>query len=313
MTGPPLLQASGLARWYGQVIALRDVSLQLQPGTTGLLGPNGAGKSTLLRIIAGLSRPSRGTLRLFGEEITSRTGPPPLIRRRLGYCPEHEGTYEELSGLEFVTLLTELQGFSPMEARRRAAAVLVELDLERAMHRPLGGYSKGMRQRAKLAQALAHDPELLILDEPLTGCDPLSRARVLDVLQARAERGTAVLFSSHVLSEIEALTSRIVVLSRGQIVAEGDVHAIRALIDRHPHAIRIECDDPRALGRALLSHPVSELRFEARALVIETRDPDQLYAAIPKAAAGLGIEVASLTSPDDNMEAVFRYLTESTP
>ena len=307
----PIARLSRVTRLYDRTIALRDVTLELSAGTTGLLGPNGAGKSTLMRILVGLMRPSSGTVEIMGKGGARAPFRDPETLRRIGYCPEHEHAYEGITGVEFVRLMTELHGIDRKDAHARAERRLDEVGLAAAMNRPIGTYSKGMRQRAKLAQALAHDPDLLVLDEPLTGCDPVSRARVLDVLAAEAKRGAAIVLSSHVLTEIEALTSRIVVVHRGEVLAEGDVHAIRALIDRHPHQVRIECNSPRQLAEKLvtLEHVLSTRIADARNLIVETRQPDALYDAIPQIAAQLELEIESLSSPDDNMGAVFRYLT----
>ena len=300
-----------VTRLYGRTLALRDVSLELSAGTTGLLGPNGAGKSTLMRILVGLMRPTSGRVEIVGPGGARAPFGDPTTLRRIGYCPEHEHAYEGLTALEFVQLMTELHGLAPGDARRRAEARLEAVGLKDAMQRVIGTYSKGMRQRTKLAQALAHDPDLLVLDEPLTGCDPASRARVLDVLEAEAARGAAIVLSSHVLSEIEALTSRIVVVHRGEVLAEGDVHAIRALIDRHPHQVRIECAAPRRLAERLISesHLLSARVADEHTLLVETRAPDALYEAIPRVCDALDLEIDALSSPDDNMGAVFRYLT----
>jgi ABC-2 type transport system ATP-binding protein len=303
---PPVVSATRASKWYGDVIAVSDLTLSIPPGVTGLLGPNGAGKSTLLKMIVGQIRPSQGEVRVFGRP----TFGDPEALTPIGYCPEHDGTYDELTALELTTSLTELQGFARDEASRRAKEALCALDLGQALDRPLAGFSKGMRQRAKLAQALAHDPRLLILDEPLTGCDPLSRVKVLEVVRARIARGTSVILSSHVLAEIEALTANIVLIHHGQVVAEGDVHAVRALIDRHPLKVRVECDRPRELAQRLVILPhVVGARFEDEAVVIETKEPDRLYSEIPKAANAAGLTISALTSPDDNLQAVFRYLT----
>ena len=305
-----VIWARGLSRWYGQVMGCNDLSFRLGPGITGLLGPNGAGKSTLLKLLVGLQRPSRGELRVLGEPVFGNRA----LMRRLGYCPEHDGLHDSLTALEFVSAMTALHGLSPTAARARAEEALARMDLGDAQHKRLGEYSKGMRQRVKIAQALAHDPEVVFLDEPLTGCDPLARRHVQDAIRALGRRGRTVLLSSHVLQEIEALTSEVLVLHRGAIVAEGDVHRLRELIDRHPHHIRVVCDRPRELGRALLDGPdVSAVSFpddDPRVLSIETRAPDACYPRIPEVARRLGIPLASLTSPDDNMQAVFRYLTE---
>ena len=302
-----MIEVMHAARWYGQVSAVNDVTLSIGAGITGLLGPNGAGKSTLLKMMVGQLRPSRGEVRVLGEPVFGNRA----LLRKIGYCPEHEGAWDELSGLEFVTLLTRLHGFSDGEARRLAEDALGRMDLAEAMHRRLGEYSKGMRQRAKLAQAIAHQPEVLFLDEPLTGCDPLARVRVLDEVKALAARGASVVISSHVLYEVEALTSSIVLVHKGRVVAEGDVYAVRALIDRHPHKVRVACDRPRELAQALVgAEHVQRIAFEDGALVLETRDPDRCYPAIPEAARTSGVTITALTSPDDNLQAVFHYLTD---
>ena len=303
----PMIVCRGVAKWYGRVVGVNDLSLEIGPGITGLLGPNGAGKSTLLKLLTGQLAPSRGELLVLGEPPSRSRA----VMRRLGYCPEHEGTYEELTGLELLTFLTELHGFSPVEARQRGEAALAELGLAEAQHRRLGEYSKGMRQRAKLAQAFAHQPDVLLLDEPLTGCDPLARVQVIAAIKRLGAGPRCVVVSSHVLHEIEAMTSEILLMHKGQVVAEGNVYAIRELIDRHPHRIRVECDRPRELARALVGDPgVLRLALEEGAVIVETRQPDDCYPMIPRLAREAGIRIAALTSPDNNLQAVFRYLTE---
>jgi ABC-2 type transport system ATP-binding protein len=307
MTDVPMIETEHAARWYGQTIAVNDVTLSLGAGITGLLGPNGAGKSTLMKLLTGQLRPSKGEVKVLGERVWGNRA----LLRQIGYSPEHEGSYEDLTGLELVTFLTQLHGFDIGESRKRAEEMLVRMDLGDAMHRRLGEYSKGMRQRAKLAQSMAHDPKVLFLDEPLTGCDPMARVKVLEVIKAMGARGCCVVVSSHVLYEIEAITSQILLIHKGKVVAEGDIYAVRALIDRHPHQVRVECDRPRELGRALVdAEHVLKLGFEERAVVIETRAPDLLYPAVPEAARRAGVTIVSLTSPDNNLQSVFRYLTE---
>jgi ABC-2 type transport system ATP-binding protein len=305
----PAIRLEGVSKWYGQVLGVSDVTLTVEPGVIGLLGPNGAGKSTLMKLLAGLIAPSRGTAEIFGASAWRDLE----ARRRIGYCPEHEGVYEELTAREFVAVLARLMGLPRADAERRAAEELTALGLAAAMDRRLQGYSKGMRQRAKLAQAFVHGPDVLLLDEPLTGCDPLARSQIAARLRALAAAGKTILISSHVLHEIEALTDQIVVIHRGQVLAEGNIYRLRELIDEHPHRVRVTCDRPRDLARALIERPhVARVELDAgdTALEIETRAPDSLYSEIPAAALALGTKIHSLTSPDNNIQAVFEYLTE---
>jgi ABC-2 type transport system ATP-binding protein len=276
-------------------------------GIVGLLGPNGAGKSTLIKLITGLLRPSRGEVRVFGQHAFAATE----ARRRLGYCPEHDGLYDELTALEFVTALARLSGVPAGRARDAAARSLDQVGLAAAMNRRLRGFSKGMRQRTKLAQAMVHDPELILLDEPLTGVDPVARTQIQAQVRALGAGGKTVIVSSHVLHEIEALTEEIVVIHRGQILAEGNIYRIRQLIDRHPHRIRVECDRPRAFAGAVAqAEHISRLSFDEGAIEIETRNPDRCYDLIADAAIEGGFAIRSLTSPDNNLSAVFSYLTD---
>ncbi len=295
-----------VARWYGQTVALVDADFRLAPGITGLVGPNGAGKSTLLKLMTGLLAPSRGKVTIDGKPLWNNSE----AMRRIGYCPEHDGLYEELTAVEFVSAMTELHGFSGSEARSRAESLLDRVDLKAAMHRKLGEYSKGMRQRCKLAQALAHDPEVIVLDEPLTGCDPINRQRLQELFVELGRAGRTLILSSHVLHEIEHLTSRVVLIDRGRVVAEGDITKIRALIDQHPLEVCIECSDPRALAMQLCGQPcVVSVDISDDLLRVRSRAPDDLYTAIAEAARHCKTSIVSLTSADDDLAAVFRYLT----
>ena len=304
------IQAIGVSKWYGKVTALQDVSLQLSPGVWGLLGPNGSGKTTFMRLCAGLSRPSLGQIRVCGEAPFAN----PDVLRRIGLCPEADALYDELTALEFVSAMAELSGYSRSEAKDRAVLALTDFGLEKAMERKMGGYSRGMRQRAKLAQAVVHDPDVILLDEPLTGTDPTSRHVILDQIRARADRGAVVLFSTHVLVEIEALTEQVLLIARGQVVAQGKVHEIRDLLDEHPHHVRVDCDRPRDLAAAILaseSDGVIALSFPSPTEVeLETKNPDATYGVIARMIVEGGFQVRSLTSPDATLEALFHYLVE---
>ena len=297
-----------LSKWYGQVSGLNDVTVTVPGGITGLLGPNGAGKSTFMKLVTGQLRPSAGAVRVFGEPIWGN----PAQYARLGFCPEQDAFYERMTGLDWVTALARLHGMSPAVAEAAARRALETVDLLDAAHRKIGAYSKGMRQRVKLAQAIAHDPELLILDEPLSGMDPIMRRRTIRVIKDWGRAGRSVLVSSHILHEIEAMTSTILLIHNGRILAEGNVYQIRALIDEHPHTVSIRAADPRALARRLLmEEDISSLRFEPGAVVVETPRPDAFYARLTAlAASGEDGAIEEVTSPDDNLQAVFKYLVK---
>ena len=297
-----------LSKWYGQVSGLNDVTVTLPPGITGLLGPNGAGKSTFMKLITGQLKPSKGSVRVLGEPIWGNQE----LFRRIGFCPEQDAFYERMTGLAWVTALVRLNGLGDDEARAAATRALDAVDLMDAAGKKIGAYSKGMRQRVKMAQALVHDPELLILDEPLTGMDPIMRRRTIRQIKDWARAGKSIVVSSHVLHEVEAMTSNILLINNGRILAEGNVHQIRELIDEHPHTVFIRAQDPRALARTMLvDEGVISLRFEPGALVIETARPDAFYARLTDmAASGEGGVIDEVTSPDDNLQAVFKYLVK---
>ncbi|MCG6925717.1 MAG: ABC transporter ATP-binding protein [Acidobacteria bacterium] len=293
------------SRWYGPVIALNDVTIDIPPGVTGLLGPNGAGKSTFLKLTAGQLRPSQGEVRLLGRPSW---GSPELFHR-VGMCPEIDAFWERLTGLEFLTTLLRFTGYDEAECLRRAENALHQVDLLDAKGRKLGGYSKGMRQRIKLAQSIAHDPEVLLLDEPVAGMDPVNRRRVIDLVRRLGREGKTVVVSSHILHEVEAMTRRVLLIHNGRILAEGDVRDIRDLLDEHPHTVALRARDPRRLAQAIVAWPtVLSISFGAEGewLTVQTKRPDEFYGALPEAALEAG--VTEMYSPDEDLESVFRYL-----
>ena len=307
--GAPIITAEHVSKWYGQVIGVNDISVSVPPGITGLLGPNGAGKSTFMKLITGQLRPSKGQVRVLDESIWGN----PKLFFRIGFCPEQDSFYDRMTGLEWVTALVRLNGLDDKTARDAAARALTAVDLMDAANKRIGAYSKGMRQRVKLAQALVHDPELLILDEPLSGMDPLGRRRTIRLIREWAKQGRSILVSSHILHEIELMTSNILLINNGRILAEGNVHQIRDLIDTHPHTVYIRADDPRALAREFLTRAdVISLRFEPGAVVVETGQPDAFYGGLTAMVAeGRFGAVEEVTSPDDNLQAVFKYLVKT--
>jgi len=293
------------SRWYGPVIALNDVTTTVGPGVTGLLGPNGAGKSTFLKLAAGQLAPSQGEVRVLGKPAW---GSPELFHR-VGVCPEPDAFWEGLTGLQFLMALLRLTGFDDAECKRRADHALEQVALTEARDRKIGGYSKGMRQRIKMAQSLAHDPQVLLLDEPLSGMDPVNRRRVVDLVKKLGREGKTILVSSHILHEVEAMTRRVLLIHNGRILAEGDVREIRDLMDEHPHTVALRARDPRALARAVVGSPhVLSLTFGAEGewVTVQTARPDEFYSSVVDAAVEAG--VSEMYSPDENLESVFKYL-----
>ena len=304
-----VIHTEQLSKWYGQVSGLNDVSVSVPPGITGLLGPNGAGKSTFMKLVTGQLKPSKGSVRVLGEPIWGN----PTVYFDIGFCPEQDAFYERMTGLEWVTALVRLNGLGPDAAAAAARRALEAVDLLEAADKKIGAYSKGMRQRVKLAQAIVHDPRLLILDEPLSGMDPIARRRTIRMIKDWARAGKSILVSSHILHEIESMTANILLINNGRILAEGNVHQIRDLIDEHPHTVFIRANDPRALARRFLAEDdVISLRFEASAVVVETARPDAFYQRLTDlAASGDAGPIDEVTSPDDNLQAVFKYLVKA--
>lgn len=304
-----VVAARSLSKWYGQVIALNDVTVDVPTGVVGLLGPNGAGKSTFMKLVTGQLRPSQGAVEVFGEPIWGNPG----AYARMGYCPDQDAFYERMSGLEWLSALIRLHGYEDPRALELARSALETVGLADVADRRIGAYSKGMRQRVKLAQAIAHDPDLLLLDEPLTGMDPLGRRQTIDLIKIWSRAGKTIVVSSHILHEIELMTSTILLINNGRILAEGNVHQIRDLIDEHPHQISIRASEPRRVARAFLEdeHVIS-LNFEGELLVVQTAKPDLFYTRLTAlAASGEVGGVDEVTSPDDNLQAVFEYLVKS--
>jgi ABC-2 type transport system ATP-binding protein len=302
-----VIQTKNLSKWYGNVLGLSDVSLEVEQGVTGLLGPNGAGKSTFLKLITGQIKPSIGHVAIQGQDVWNNY---PLFGR-IGFCPEQDAFYDEMTGWEFMTSLLSLYSFSRADVQSRAEKALDFVELDKDKDRLIRGYSRGMRQRLKLAQAVAHDPEIIILDEPLNGLDPLSKRKVIRLIKDYKEAGKTVIVSSHVLPEIEALTRTIILLHQGKILARGDIHYIRDLIDKHPHMISVKCSDPRRLASSLVGEPsVLNIQFGPApdTVVFETQDRDKFFGLIPGLIVDHRIDVEEITSPDDNLQAVFDYL-----
>jgi len=303
----PRIQTQHLSRWYGNILGLSDVSLEVGPGITGLLGPNGAGKSTLLKLITGQIKPSLGRVTIDGQPVRGHAE----HFFRIGYCPETDAFFEGLTGWQFLNWMLRLLHFSDSEAAATTEKMLHLVELYDDRHRPIRSYSRGMRQRLKIAQALAHNPEILILDEPLNGLDPLGKRKIIRLIREYGREGRLVIVSSHVLPEIEALTRQIILIHQGKIFAQGDIHEIRDLIERHPHVVSVRTPDSRRLAAELIQQPhVVKAYFgdDDQNLLVETRNRDLFFQFLLEAAAVKGLRVEEITSPDDNLQAVFDYL-----
>jgi ABC-2 type transport system ATP-binding protein len=298
------VEVDGVTKWFGDVVAVSVVSFTLEVGVTALLGPNGAGKSTMLRLLCGLTRPSQGTVRLLGEDPNDN----PALYRRIGLVPQQEALLEALSGREFVELAARLQQLP--EPARAAAGALRVVELDPDDRRPVRAYSKGMRQRVKVAQAIVHDPEVVVLDEPLEGLDPRQRLHLIELFRRLGDEGRCVLVSSHVLDEVERFGSRVLVMSNGRLAAEGDFHAIRELMDDRPHRIRIRTDRPHEVAGALLaSRSVVGAHLDGDGtIIIDTNDAAALRHAVAPAAKAAKAHLFEVAPLDDDLESVFRYL-----
>ena len=305
-----MIELHNASRWYGEVIGINDISCEIGPGVTALLGQNGAGKSTMLRLITGQLKPTTGDVTVFGESPFANPG----VFRRLGYCPDIDNFPEHLSGKEFVYRMARLMGMDHKDAQRRTSEMISLVGMADRSDKPLLGYSKGMRQRIKLAQALVHNPEFILLDEPLNGLDPVGRREFMDVLAGLAQQGKGILVSSHILFEVEQMTRSILLLHRGRLLAAGDLSEIRNLIDRYPHRIKIKTNDLRKLAAltAALDYVISVKVLEAFDEVeIETKAPDRFYDEVMGFSLNEGIDILAMESPDNNLESVYQYLVEA--
>jgi ABC-2 type transport system ATP-binding protein len=300
---PATIEVHTVSKWYGDKVAVSDLSFALGSGVTALLGPNGAGKSTTIKLLTGLLRPSRGQVRVLGESVWNN----PKLYRRIGLVPEQEGLYSFLSIRQFVELAARLHRLP--NVRESTNAALRTVELFDVADRPLAQCSKGMRQRAKIAQGLVNYPEILILDEPLSGADPRQRLAMMEVFTHLGEMGKTVLISSHILYEVERMGSNVLVMVNGKLAAEGDFHAIRALMDNRPRRVRITCSDPRKVATYLVSLPgTRSIHVEADSAVVETAVPLDFYLAVPQVAQSAGVHLYAIEGLDEDLESVFRYL-----
>jgi ABC-2 type transport system ATP-binding protein len=295
-----------VSKWYGDIVAVSDVTFGVAPGVTALLGPNGAGKSTILKMMCGLIGSSSGKITIMGEPARGK----PQAYRRLGLVPEQETIYPFLTGREFVRMNGILQGIKDVDSVTDWAIGLV--DMAEASTRRVGGYSKGMRQRIKVAAAMVHDPSVILMDEPLNGTDPVQRAGLISLIRSLGEQGKTVVVSSHILSEVERFAENILVIVNGKLAAAGDFRAIRDKIDSHDHAVSIRADQIRPLAAALIGNPATRsVRLEGGdRIVAETNDVRAFYRALPVVAKNHGIRLLEVHPADESLSSVFAYLVE---
>lgn len=300
----PVIVVDDVTKFFGDLVAVSEVSFHVGTGVTALLGPNGAGKSTVIRMLCGLTAPSRGTVRVLGRDPRTDTS----LARYIGLVPQQETLFESLTALEFVRVAATLHGLDGPDGAARRALATVELDADDT--RNISTYSKGMRQRVKIAQAIVHDPAVIILDEPLTGLDPRQRLHMVSLFHQLGAAGRCVVVSSHVLEEVERFGSRILVIAHGRLAAEGDFREIRALMDDRPHRLRLRTDRPRELAGALLAAGTAmAVRVEDEDVVlVDTTDIAAFRRAVAPVARELGAHLRELVGLDDDLESVFRYL-----
>ncbi|HYW32150.1 MAG TPA: ABC transporter ATP-binding protein [Gemmatimonas sp.] len=302
----PVIRVNNVSRWFGSVVAVSEVSFEVSPGITGLLGPNGVGKTTLLRMMTGLAATSSGTVTVFGEPVRDN----PALYRRMGVMSEHETVYGFMKGRDFVAEMARLRGVSDVE--RSVDRAIARVDLADAQHRPMDTYSRGMRQRMRLAATLVHDPQVLILDEPLNGADPAQRAHFTRLLQQLAAEGRTIVLSSHILEEVEQVADTVLLVVNGKLAASGGFRAIRAALNQRPYHVRVLCDAPRRLAGAVLGlESVDAVHVDPDgAIVVLSRNVLALQIELPRLAQAAGISLRRVEPLDDSLESVFGYLVE---
>jgi len=297
------IQIEDVSRWYGNVVAVNGVTMTIGPGVTGLLGPNGAGKSTLIHMMGGFLEPSSGRLSLDGEPIWRN----PSVYRHIGLVPERESGYDFLTGGQFIVAMAKLHRLPDPHAAARRAIGRVEMD--HAADRPIGTYSKGMKQRIKMASALVHDPAVLLLDEPFNGMDPRQRLQLMDLIRQMAAEGRTIVFSSHILEEVERLATHIEVIVSGRHAASGDFRQIRRLMTDRPHVFALRSSDDRALAAALIADgSARSVRLTEQGLEVETTDFARFTRMVPRLAVKAGIRLREVSPSDESLESVFGYL-----
>jgi len=306
-----LIIFDNVSKFYGEILGVNRVNLQIAPGITSLVGPNGAGKSTLMNLMTGLLRPTRGSITLLGIP----TDEPERLFRKVGYCTQFDSFPRGVTGREFITSFLLVHGFDRKQVNDLAQLAIERVNLVEAEDRKVAGYSKGMRQRIRLAQSIAHQPAVLILDEPLNGLDPMVRAETIALFRKLAAEGLHLIISSHILHEVDMMSDRVVLLNNGYIVAEGNIHGVRDEMEEHPMQILIRCDQPAKLAAYVFAqnHVVeARLHEDRRGLFVKTRDADRFYLLLNRAVAEGQVSVESVAPVDDDLSAVYQYLIGTT-
>ncbi len=307
MTDEDRIVLDNVSKFYGEVLGVNRVCLSIPPGITSLVGPNGAGKTTLLNLICGLLQPTKGSIRVLGLTVDD----PDLMYSKLGYCSQFDAFPRGLTGLELIYGYLRIYGYGDREAQQMAWSALETVNLTDAANRKVQAYSKGMRQRVKLAQAISHRPQVLILDEPLNGLDPMARAEVIALFQKVAADGAHVLISSHILHEVDMISDRVILLNNGYVVAEGNIHGVRDEMEEHPMQIMLRCDRPAAVAAKAFeqNHAVEvKVHEDGQGLMIRTRDADQFYLMLNRIVLDSNLTVEAVSPADDDVYSVYQYL-----
>jgi ABC-2 type transport system ATP-binding protein len=304
-----VINAENLSKWYGNVLGISEISLGITPGIKGLLGPNGAGKSTFLKILCGQLKPNIGAIRIFGEAVFSNHH----LFSRIGFCPEHECFYRGNTGWQQVLLMAKLHGFNKKEAAEKTEAAISKVGLLESKDKLIREYSLGMRQRLKFASAIVHEPEVLLLDEPLKGIDPLWRVKIVQIIKEYDRADKTIIVASHILPEIESMTDDIILIHQGKIFAQGDIHYIRDLMDKHPHMISVECSRNRELAAMMIDKEyITNFQFhpDGNKVTFNTNQRDRFFDLLNHLIVEHDLDIEEIISPDDNLQAVFDYLVE---
>jgi ABC-2 type transport system ATP-binding protein len=302
-----LITFTNVSRFYGEVLGINKVSLGIPPGVTSLVGPNGSGKTTLMNLMTGLIRPTQGEISVLGV----RPHEPQRLGRLVGYCSQFDAFPKGITGYQFVYSYLLMYGFPKPECEKRAWSALQIVGLTDAANRAVAGYSKGMRQRARLAQAIAHDPKVVVLDEPLNGLDPLARAEAIALFEQWGKEGRHVIVSSHILHEVDRISDQVILLSHGYVVAEGEIQGVRSEVKEQPMQILVRCDKPHLLGARLFEedHAVeAKVSSDGKGLLLRTKDADRFYRMLNRVILDLGLEIESVAPADDDVNSVYQYL-----